>query len=73
MVTVQTEAPVESAESTLYIKKSDLADVLIGKTTAAALFVAGKMTIDGNQQLLANIVPNLDEFDASFEILPLLD
>jgi alkyl sulfatase BDS1-like metallo-beta-lactamase superfamily hydrolase len=72
MVTVQREKPVESAGSTLYIKKSDLADVLIGRTTAAELFSSGRASIKGNQNLLQEILPNLDDFDPAFEILPLL-
>jgi alkyl sulfatase BDS1-like metallo-beta-lactamase superfamily hydrolase len=72
MVTVETTAPVKSAGSTLYIKKADLAAVLIGQTTAAELFESGRASIEGNQTLLQQIVPNLDDFDSSFEILPLL-
>jgi alkyl sulfatase BDS1-like metallo-beta-lactamase superfamily hydrolase len=72
MVTVQTSEPVKTAGSTLYIKKADLAAVLIGQTTAAELFESGRASIEGNQTLLQQIVPNLDDFDSSFEILPLL-
>jgi alkyl sulfatase BDS1-like metallo-beta-lactamase superfamily hydrolase len=72
MVTVETTAPVKSAGSTLYIKRSDLAAVLIGQTTAAELFESGLASIEGNQALLQEILPNLDEFDPAFEILPLL-
>ena len=72
MVTVQTREPVKSAGSTLYIKKADLAAVLIGQTTAAELFESGRASIEGNQTLLQQIVPNLDDFDSAFEILPLL-
>jgi alkyl sulfatase BDS1-like metallo-beta-lactamase superfamily hydrolase len=73
MVTVETTAPVKSAGSTLYIKKADLAAVLTGQTTAAELFESGRASIEGNQALLQGIVPNLDEFDPAFEILPLLN
>jgi alkyl sulfatase BDS1-like metallo-beta-lactamase superfamily hydrolase len=72
MVTVQTREPVKTAGSTLYIKKADLAAVLIGQTTTAELFESGRASIEGNQTLLQQIVPNLDNFDSSFEILPLL-
>lgn len=72
MVTVETKAPVKSAGSTLYIKKADLAAVLTGQTTAAVLFESGRASIEGNQALLQEIMPNLDDFDSSFEILPLL-
>ena len=72
MVTVETEQPVKSAGSTLHIKKADLAAVLVGETTAAELFESGRASIEGNQQLLQEIVAVLDEFDQQFEILPLL-
>ena len=72
MVTVETKEPVKSAGSTLYIKRMDFADVLIGKTTAAKLFESGRASIKGNQSLLQEILPNLDDFDPTFEILPLL-
>jgi alkyl sulfatase BDS1-like metallo-beta-lactamase superfamily hydrolase len=72
MVTVETEQPVKKAGSTLYIKKMDLANVLIGKATAAELFKSGRASIQGNQNLLQEILPNLDDFDPAFEILPLL-
>jgi alkyl sulfatase BDS1-like metallo-beta-lactamase superfamily hydrolase len=72
MVTVETKAPVKSAGSTLYIKRADLAAVLIGMTTAEELFESGQASIKGNQNLLQEILPNLDDFDPAFEILPLL-
>jgi alkyl sulfatase BDS1-like metallo-beta-lactamase superfamily hydrolase len=72
MVTVQTEKPVKSAESTLYIKKTDLTEVLIGRTTVPELFSSGRARIEGNQNLLQEIVAALDDFDPAFEILPLL-
>jgi alkyl sulfatase BDS1-like metallo-beta-lactamase superfamily hydrolase len=72
MVTVETKEPVKSAGSTLYIKRMDFSDVLIGKTTAAELFKSGRASIEGNQSLLQEILPNLDDFDPTFEILPLL-
>jgi len=72
MVTVETEKPVKTAGSTLYINKADLADILIGKTTASELFKSGRASIQGNQNLLQEILPNLDDFDPAFEILPLL-
>jgi alkyl sulfatase BDS1-like metallo-beta-lactamase superfamily hydrolase len=72
MVTVETREPVNSAGSTLYIKKADLAAVLTGQATAAELFESGRASIEGNQALLQEIVPNLDDFNSSFEILPLL-
>jgi len=72
MVTVETKEPVKTAGSTLHIKKADLARVLVGEITAAELFGSGVARIDGNQELLQGILPNLDTFDSSFEILPLL-
>jgi alkyl sulfatase BDS1-like metallo-beta-lactamase superfamily hydrolase len=72
MATVETSEPVKSAGSTLYIKRTDLAAVLTGQTTAAELFESGRASIEGNQALLQEIMPNLDEFNSSFEILPLL-
>jgi alkyl sulfatase BDS1-like metallo-beta-lactamase superfamily hydrolase len=50
----------------------DFVDVLIGKTTAAELFESGRASIEGNQNLLQEILVNLDDFDPTFEILPLL-
>jgi uncharacterized sulfatase len=72
MTTVQTEKPVESAGSTLYIKKTDLTEVLIGRTTVPELFASGRARIEGNQNLLQEIVAVLDDFNPAFEILPLL-
>ena len=72
MVTVERERPVLTAGSTLYIKKMDFAKVLIGQATAAELFESGRARIEGNQNLLKEILPNLDDFDPAFEILPLL-
>jgi alkyl sulfatase BDS1-like metallo-beta-lactamase superfamily hydrolase len=37
------------------------------------LFESGRASIEGNQNLLQEILPNLDDFDPAFEILPLLD
>jgi alkyl sulfatase BDS1-like metallo-beta-lactamase superfamily hydrolase len=72
MVTVETEKPVKTAGSTLHISKADLAAALIGMTTAKELFESGRASIEGNQKLLQEILPNLDDFDPAFEILPLL-
>ncbi len=72
MVTVQVTKPVASAGSTLHIKKSDLTDILIGRTTAAELFSSGRARIEGDQDLLQKVVAVLDDFDPAFEILPLL-
>jgi alkyl sulfatase BDS1-like metallo-beta-lactamase superfamily hydrolase len=72
MVTVRTEQPVKTAGSTLYIEKKDLTAVLIGQATAADLFASGRASIEGNQNLLQEIMPILDDFDPMFEILPLL-
>ena len=72
MVTVETEQPVKTAGSTLYIKKADLAEILIGKTTVVELFKSGRLSIEGNQNLLQEILANLDDFDPAFEIMPLL-
>jgi alkyl sulfatase BDS1-like metallo-beta-lactamase superfamily hydrolase len=72
MSTVETKEPVKSAGSTLYIKRADLAAVLVGQTTAAELFESGRASVEGNQALLQEILPNLDDFNSSFEILPLL-
>ncbi len=72
MVTVETETPVKSAGSTLHIKKADLTELLIGKSTVDDLFSSGRARIEGNQKLLQEIVPVLDDFDPAFEILPLL-
>ena len=46
--------------------------MLVGETTAAELFESGRANIEGNQQLLQEIVAVLDDFDQQFEILPLL-
>jgi len=72
MVTVETEQPVKNAGSTLYITKMDLSDVLVGRVTAAELFKSGKASIQGNQNLLQEILANLDDFNPTFDILPLL-
>jgi alkyl sulfatase BDS1-like metallo-beta-lactamase superfamily hydrolase len=72
MVTIQVDAPVEDAGSTLFINKADLTEVLIGRTEAAELFGSGRARIEGDQALLQKILPVLDDFDPAFEILPLL-
>ncbi|MCP4769521.1 MAG: hypothetical protein GY875_25100 [Gammaproteobacteria bacterium] len=54
------------------VADTDIAEVLIGITTAAELFESGRASIEGNQKLLQDILPTLDDFDPTFEILPLL-
>ncbi len=36
------------------------------------LFESGRLSIEGNQNLLQEILANLDDFDPAFEIMPLL-
>ncbi|MGF1876944.1 MBL fold metallo-hydrolase [Photobacterium frigidiphilum] len=72
MTTVQTKEAVKMAGSTLYITKKDLSSVLVGEISPDELFKSGRASIKGNQNLLQEIIANLDHFDSSFEILPLL-
>lgn len=56
---------------TLSISKSDLTQVVLGKTTLDKLVKEGKANLEGDAQLIKALSECLDEFDGLFEILPM--
>lgn len=58
------------ADATLTIKKADVTKILLGVTTLTALTKNGKVTIQGNPNVLKKLKAASVEFDTSFEIVP---
>ncbi len=56
---------------TLSISKSDLTQMVLGKTTLDKLVKEGKANLKGDAQLIKALSECLDEFDGLFEILPM--
>ncbi|MDK2614597.1 alkyl/aryl-sulfatase [Vibrio vulnificus] len=56
---------------TLSISKSDLTQMVLGKTTLDKLVKEGKVNLKGDAQLIKALSECLDEFDGLFEILPM--
>ncbi|BAJ01179.1 metallo-beta-lactamase family protein [Shewanella violacea DSS12] len=61
---------VKAADATLTVNKSDITQILLGKTTLAALTKAGKATIQGDVKVLEKLKAASIEFDTNFEIVP---
>ncbi|WP_144212970.1 alkyl/aryl-sulfatase [Shewanella donghaensis] len=61
---------VREADATLSINKSDINDIVLGKTTLEALLKNGKANIKGDATVLSKLAAASIEFDPSFEILP---
>ena len=55
----------------LVINKSDMTDMVLGKASLEQLVKAGKVTINGNADLINQLTASLDDFDGMFEILPM--
>ncbi|HAS8370005.1 TPA: MBL fold metallo-hydrolase [Vibrio vulnificus] len=56
---------------TLSISKSDLTQIVLGKTTLDKLVKEGKANLKGDARLIKALSECLDEFDGLFEILPM--
>jgi alkyl sulfatase BDS1-like metallo-beta-lactamase superfamily hydrolase len=60
----------KNADITLTLNRSDLNLAMMGVKTFEDLLKEGKAKVEGNPQILAQLVGMLDEFDPRFEILP---
>ena len=60
----------KDADLTITINRSDLEDVMIGKTKLAEKVAAGKATMAGNAQVLAQLASTMDQWDPWFEMIP---
>lgn len=58
------------ADLTITINRRDLEDVMIGTVKLAEQVAAGKATIEGNPQVLAQLGSTFVRFDPWFEVLP---
>lgn len=57
------------ADATITMKRSDLNDIMMGKTNMQKLVMAGNVKIDGDSQKLGDFVSWLDNFDFWFNIV----
>jgi alkyl sulfatase BDS1-like metallo-beta-lactamase superfamily hydrolase len=60
----------QDADLTLTIDRRELEDVMIGVATLIDKVQAGKATLEGNPQVLAQLGSTMVKFDAWFEVLP---
>ncbi|MFD2201334.1 alkyl/aryl-sulfatase [Shivajiella indica] len=60
----------KNADLTLTLNRADLNLAMMGVKTFEDLLKEGKAKVEGNPQILAQLVGMLDEFDPRFEILP---
>lgn len=60
----------KNADLTLTLNRSDLNLAMMGVKTFEDLLKEGKAKVEGNPQILAQLVGMLDEFDPRFEVLP---
>ncbi|WP_113921990.1 alkyl/aryl-sulfatase [Cognataquiflexum aquatile] len=60
----------KNADLTLTLNRTDLNLAMMGVKTFEDLLKEGKAKVEGNPQILAQLVGMLDEFDPRFEILP---
>ncbi|MCS4436295.1 alkyl/aryl-sulfatase [Aquiflexum gelatinilyticum] len=60
----------KNADLTLTLNRSDLNMAMMGVKSFEDLLKEGKAKVEGNPQILAQLVGMLDEFDPRFEILP---
>lgn len=58
------------ADLTLTIDRRDLEDLMIGAATFPEKVAAGKATLAGNPQVLAQLASTMVKFDGWFEVLP---
>ena len=61
--------PVDGADVTIVIDRSDLDSVILGTADIAAQIQAGRATLDGDPQALRDLVDLLDEFEFWFNIV----
>ncbi|MDF2155377.1 alkyl sulfatase dimerization domain-containing protein [Vibrio sp. CAU 1672] len=64
-------AELPKTDVTLSIRKADLTQMVLGKTTLDELVESGKASLKGNGELLKPFAEALDHFDGMFEILPM--
>lgn len=58
------------ADLTITIDRRDLEDLMIGAATFQDKVAAGKATLEGNPQVLAQLASTMVKFDPWFEVLP---
>ncbi|MGF1754419.1 MBL fold metallo-hydrolase [Vibrio makurazakiensis] len=59
-----------NADATLYINKSDITKIMLGKTTLNELLANKQAGINGDAKVLEKLAAASSEFDGSFEIVP---
>ncbi|WP_062261153.1 alkyl/aryl-sulfatase [Endozoicomonas arenosclerae] len=59
-----------SADSTLYINKSDVTDILLKRTTLKALFEKGQAGLKGDCEVIGKLQSSMTAFNPTFEIVP---
>jgi len=60
----------KNADLTLTLNRADLNLAMMGVKTFEDLLKEGKAKVEGNPQILAQLVGMMDEFDPRFEVLP---
>lgn len=60
----------QDADLTITIDRRELEDVMIGSATLADKLKAGKATLEGDPQVLAQLASTMVKFDSWFEVLP---
>lgn len=60
----------KAADATLFINKTDVTNMLLGKVKLADLFKSKQAGMTGDKQALAKILSTLVQFDPKFEIVP---
>src|SRR5271167_2886743 len=60
----------KNADLTITINRSDLEDVMIGTAKLGEKVAAGKATMAGNNQVLAQLASTMAQWDNWFEVLP---
>ena len=60
----------EDADLTVTVDRDDLDEVMTGQTTFAALRADGRATMEGNVDVLGQLMSMMVTFTPDFEILP---
>ncbi|MBL4828975.1 MAG: MBL fold metallo-hydrolase [Aliivibrio sp.] len=61
---------IRDADATLYINKSDITQILLGRTTLEKLFASKAAGLEGNTNVMEKLKASSVEFDTDFEIVP---
>lgn len=67
---VETRRQAKNPNLTITIKRSDLEEIIIGAATFESMAKEGRAKLEGNVQVLAQLLSTMTAFDPWFEILP---